>query len=282
LDENPTILLQLTRVLFQTGDTEGALLTAKEAVNCAAREGDLLSEARAEEMLFRLYRQTGNEEQAHAALERSLRRILVLKAMDLPSVSESSIERHLAGLLEYYGLEREVHKSYRRALAASRSNLVEVEITLTDMARAGLTLGNTSLTREAVESALDQGLPAENGIYIALWHQLTLKKGNHRTDGLSEQILSQAGDARGWLKTLRDFGLGTVSASELEKNASGIPEKTEADFYRSFGEGSTKKGKKALERVAKSPAVDLVEVKIAADLSAQPQSYSLPEDISLP
>jgi hypothetical protein len=106
---------------------------------------------------------------------------------------------------------------------------------------------------------------------------------------MSRQIFEQAGRARGWLGTLRKFGLGELSAQQLESAASGVVDKTEAQFYAALSLTQPKEGdwKKRLSEVAQSPAIDLVEVRLAADLlarSEQPTTFAqpLPQDIELP
>lgn len=279
LHPEPATQLRLSRLFEQAGKLPQAVRHADLAVDLAQESGDLLSEARAEEMLFRLFRLQGDAGRAQAALERSLRRTLVLRDMGLPTVSEASVERHLASLMEYYGDARQAQSAYRRALIASAMSPAELEITLTDMARAGLTLGSVHMTREAVKNAIDKGLPAENSIYIALWHQLNLGLTKKKHDGLTHQVFSEATDATGWLRTLRDFGLGEIDAAALQQLASGIPEKAEAEFYAALTR--TPMDKKALLGVAQSSAVDLVEVKIAADLTSK-HDYPFPSDITLP
>lgn len=280
-NENSETLLRLTRLLEQKGEAARAQSMAKRAVEIAQEEGDLLSEARAEEVLFRLHRKQGNAQPAEQALQRSLHRILVLQGMELPSVSKASIERHLAGVLQYFGATSEMTKAYRRAVLESRRSAVELEITLTDMARAGMTLGNVRITQEALKEAIDQGLPAENTIYIALWHQLNLKRSRHPTDGLSHQVLLRASDATGWLEALRTYGLGTLPVQQLRGKAEGIAERTEADFYQALSLTDTSH-QQLLAEVAKSAAVDLVEVRVAADLLANGNHYQLPQDVRLP
>lgn len=280
LHAEPGTELRLSRLFEQAAKPKEALRHASRAVEIAQESGDLLNEARAEETLFRLFCAQDDTKRAAAALERALRRILVLRDMELPTVSEASVERQLGSILEYYGATHEVQSAYRRALVASRTSYAEIEITLTDMARAGLTLGDFKMTAEAVKSALDKGLPAENAVYIALWHQLALGRNKKPNDGLSHQVFSQALDATGWLHTLKGFGLGEVKASDLTKHARRIPEKTEARFYQAMSSGHAV-DRKTLLSVADSPAVDLIEVRIASDLTI-PDDFALPSDIVLP
>lgn len=283
LEPHADTLLRLARLQSQAGDEVSSQKSLLLAVEASQKTGDLLAEARSEEALFRSYRVLGRKEEAEAALIRSLKRTLVLRQMDLPTSSPASVERQLARTLEYFGEAHEVRAAYARALSASRDDAAELEMTLTDMARAALTWGDLRLARTATQSALELGLPKENAIYIALWQKLLEAQTKTAPDGLSRQVFSGASETQGWLRVLRDYGLGNRPASELKAQADTIPENAEAEFYSTFvGEGPSKS---TLEHLAESPAVDLIEVRIAQDLLANqltPLNLKLPTDIELP
>jgi tetratricopeptide (TPR) repeat protein len=279
LEENPGVYLRLAQLQRQQGKRDKALKSLKKSIELSQKAGDLLLESRAEETLFRIHRFAGEYPAAEAALGRALSRVLVLRDMEVPLRETAQVERQLAGLLEYYGRKQEVRRAYERALVASRNDLMELEVTLTDMARAALTLGDVRLARLATQSALDFGLPAENSIYIALWQQILEGRSGVARDGLSREVLTRASGASGWLGELRKFALGEIPPSELSSLASGIPERAEADFYALL---SDKKKDRSLKEVAESSAVDLIEVRIAEDLVASSHAFPLPEGVSLP
>jgi tetratricopeptide (TPR) repeat protein len=279
MEQNAGVTLRLAQLQFQQKETKAALVSVKKAVDLAQKTGDLLLEAEAEEVQFRFLRATGKLPEAGEALGRALSRTLVLLNMEVSLRSAAPVERQLASILGYYGRETEVRSAYDRALEASGSDLLELEVTLTDMARAALTLGDVRLGRRATQSALDMGLPAENSIYIALWQQLLETRSAATRDGISREVLSRADKARGWLGTLRKFGLGEIPKERLSDLAVGIPESAEADFYVAL---SGEEAKVALKEVAASPALDLIEVRIAQDLIAETPVFELPEDVVLP
>lgn len=275
---HPESLLRLAQLQAQQGKPKDARKSIQTAIERAQASGNLLLESRAEEALFRWHRDAGEESAAGEALGRALSRILVLRQMEVSTAETAPVERQLARLLEYYGRTREMNDAYLRALEASRNNPMELEITLTDMSRAALTTSDLGLGRRATQSALDFGLPPENSIYIALWQQLLEKKAGALSDGMSQEVLTRAGKAEGWLNTLRKFGLGEVKASDLKAAARGIPEEVEADFYLALSESKAD----LLSGVAQSPAVDLIEVRIAQDLLAKKKQYTLPDHVKLP
>lgn len=279
MEQSAGVYLRLAQLQFQQKETKAALSSVKRAVDLAQNSGDLLLESEAEEVQFRFLRSMGELADAEQALERALSRVLVLRNMDVSLQRAAPVERQLASILGYYGRETDVRSAYDRALEASGSDLLELEVTLTDMARAALTLGDVRLARLATQSAIDFGLPAENLIYIALWQQLLESRSSTTRDGLSREVLSRAEKARGWLGTLRKFGLGEIPQEQLSAAASGIPERAEADFYQAL---SGPQGDSALNEIAASPAVDLIEVRIAQDLVAEAPVFELPEDVVLP
>jgi hypothetical protein len=280
--QSPETLLRLAQLQAQQGQLPKATRTILTAVDLAQKSGDLLMEARAEEALFRAHRAAGDRNRASAALDRALARTLVLRQMEVSTVETATLERQLARLLEYYGRTREMRQAYQRALDASRSSALEIEITLTDMARAALTTGDLNLGRRATQSALDFGLPPENSIYIALWQQILEQRTGANADGLSREVLTRAGKARGWLDSLRKFGLGEIAAADLDALARSIPEKAEAQFYRALSLPHAKLSRDKLAPIAESGALDLIEVRIAQDLILAEQPFELPQEVRLP
>ncbi len=279
---SPEELLRLAQLQEQRELGKEARRSIRAAIDLAQTSGNLLVEARAEEALFRNLRAAGQPQQAEEALGRALSRTLVLRKMEVSTVETATVERQLAGLLEHYGKTTEMRQAYFRALDASRSSALELEITLTDMSRAALTTGDLNLGRRATQSALDFGLPPENSIYIALWQQILERRAGANEDGVSREVLMRAGKARGWLDTLRRFGLGELEAKDLDEIAKSIPEKTEAQFYSALLTGKGQPKKDRLVPVAESSAVDLVEVRIAQDLIFDEKTYALPADVELP
>lgn len=275
-------LLRLSQLQVQKEQIAKAEGSIRKAVDLAQKSGNLLLEARAEEALFRALRKAGDHKKAEEALGRALSRTLVLRKMEVSTVETATVERQLARLLEYYGKTREMRQAYFRALDASRSSALELEITLTDMSRAALTTGDLSLARRATQSALDFGLPPENSIYIALWQQLLEKRLGSSADGVSQEVLMRAGKASGWLDTLRRFGLGEIEAGALNEAAEGIPEKVEANFYATLSQQKSTFKKSRLLPIAESAAVDLIEVRIAQDLVQDSHVYSPPAGVSIP
>lgn len=279
---SPETLLRLAAVQRQKGDSKNALSTATRAVTLAGRAGNLLLEAQAEELLFELERDAGQQVEAGATLGRALEKTLTARTTGLSTVSEAAIERHLARLLEHYGDVRGARRAFTRALAASRKSPIEIELTLTDMARSALTSGDVTLARLATQSTVEVGMLPEDSVYIALWQKLTEERTKTTPDGSANQVITSANKASGWIAVLKQFSLGQLDAKKLAAAARTPVERTEALFYEALATRDAAESKKALSEVATSPALDLVEVRMARDLSAPRARYPLPEGVALP
>lgn len=280
--------LRLGRIEQQRGERALALNYFEQAIKSAQQAGNLLLEAQAEQSLFFLLRGS-DDQKAQDALNRALARALVLRKMAPTTVPAAEVERQLADILQYYDASAVLHQTYQRAIEQSRQNPAELEMTLTEMARTALTIGDLSLGKLATTEAIKLGLPAENTIYIALWYQLLQRRAGQAEDGLSRQIFEQAAHARGWLNSLRKFGLGELSEAEFLKQAHSSVEKTEAEFYallyRQPRPSNTWPNE--LTAFAKSPALDLVEVRMAADFLSEDTAKAcwalpVPHQLELP
>lgn len=272
-EPHPTTLQKLASLYAQAGAQEKALTTLRLSVEVSQKAGNLLEESRSEEAIYRLLRDTPRRQEGIQSLHRSLKRITVLRNMGLPSGQTAAVERHYARVLEYFGKSRDVRAAYLRALDSSRGSALELEITLTDMARAAFTHDDLPLSRTATAKALSLGLPEENSIYIALWQSLLETKLKAAPDGLAHQIFADAHGAQGWLKVLRMWRLGRLKTGDLDKEANSIPDQTEAAFYQALSNNASTE---ALKKIATSTAMDLIEVRIAQDLLSVAQNAAPP------
>ncbi len=278
----PATWIRLAEVQHQVSGAEQALATLDQASQIARSQGDVLAEAHIAELRFVLLRTRQASDQAARALEIALKRTLTARAMALPQTPDASVERLLARILEHYGERRATHRAYARALSASGKNLSELTYTLTDMARSALATGDVRMARKATQRALDLNIKSEDLIYIALWHALVEQRQGGKQDQLPSVALSMATDASGWPALLRRFGLGQIDAASLLRSAEGKIQETEALFYSALTSQEPQRRKEELEKVAKSPAIDLVEVQLARDLLAPEKEWPLPQDVNIP
>jgi hypothetical protein len=139
-----------------------------------------------------------------------------------------------------------------------------------------------------VERAVESSLPPEDIVYVALWLKLLEQELAVPSDGSVENAFAAMDDATGWSATLRAWGRGKLGDADLFKEAHGQAQKTEALFYTAMarrvrGDASAEA---ELEKVARSEAVNLVEIGIARDLLAlragAESGLKLPKGVALP
>jgi len=277
--------LRLAEVARQQGDLTLARQALGQVLERSQKSGDVLLEARAAELSYEVELQQKDVARAEAALETALRRTLTAHEMKLAEIPESATYRQLGRILERYGLVRETRASFERALESSRASAEELAMTLTDMARSALTSGDLRLARRATEAAQQFSLPSEDLVYIALWQTLLEKRLAEQHDPLPGRLLTEATDVEGWPATLRQFALGQLDAAALGQAARTTAERAEAAFYQALALQAGAPQTAELEKVARGPAIDLVEVRIAQDLVAAAAGRpkpALPAGLTLP
>ncbi len=105
--------------------------------------------------------------------------------------------------------------------------------------------------------------------------------------------LSQIGDGNRWVTDLRQWALGALSDEALQERATSLSEKVEAQFYtaikrqfQSQSGAATPLVAPEIQAIAQSSAIELIEVRIARDLSSQGpatgQFPALPAGVVLP
>ena len=277
--------LRLAEVARQQRKLDLAREALAEVSARSQKSGDVLLEARAAELSYDLEAEQAEEARAQVALDVALRRTLTARDMKLAEIPEAATYRLLARILERYGLLRETRATFEQALLASRSSAEELSITLTEMARSALTSGDLRLARRATEGAQQFGLPSDDMVYIALWQTLLETRLEEKHDPLPGQLLAEASDVDGWVAVLRQFALGQLQASALPSLARSMPQQAEAGFYQALSVADPGEQKQLLEKVARGPAIDLVEVRMAQDLLTQSsgrKSPAFPADVELP
>jgi len=269
-------------------DQRAALLTLGQAVELAKASNDPLAETDALNMKFEVYRDHGDAEHAAQTLDAALSRAVDAQRTARsggPALARS--ERLLARILEHYDDPLAARRATERAYEASSSDPNQLTATVLDAARRALTHADLRASRRAAQRAVAANLASEDLVYVALWLQLVEKKLNVPSDGTVEEAYAGVDENSGWPARLRAWARGKISDQELASAARTASEKTEATFYaamRTLQTGAD--SSKDLERVAQSPAIDLVEVTIARDLLAMRNKpaadYKLPAGVKLP
>lgn len=280
--------LLLVAIDRQRGKLVDAIAWADKAVEAARAAADLLTEADAQLTRFELFREKRDATEASRALEAALTRVLTAQKQSRGGALQARAERLLARVLEYYGEQRAVRRATERAFEAAGSDPRLLSATVMDAARRGLLLSDLTVARSAVERAVSAGMSGEDLVYPALWLQLLERKLRVPSSGAVEDAYSAIDDASGWPSRLRAWGTGRLNDAELLAAAKDRSQRTEAIFYASMARHaqSPEDAKAGLEQVAKSEAIDLVEVSIARDVLASydtpKKDYKIPANVVVP
>ncbi|MET0791388.1 MAG: hypothetical protein ABW061_07690 [Polyangiaceae bacterium] len=269
-------------------DKGAALTTLGRAVELAKAANDPLAETDALNMKFEVYRDHGDAGDAAKTLDAALARAVDAQRSARsggPTLARS--ERLLARILEHYDDPPATRRATERAYEASSSDPTQLTATVLDSARRALTHADLGAARRAAQRAVAAGLSSDDLVYVALWLQLVEKKLNVPSDGTVEEAYAGVDENSGWPARLRAWARGRLSDQDLASAARTPSEKTEATFYSAMLKLQTgADSSKDLERVAQSPAIDLVEVTIARDLLAlrgkTTLDYKLPPNVKLP
>jgi hypothetical protein len=274
--------------LRQKDDKQGALGLLERARQLAERTNNALEEAESWRATFEVLRDSGDREGMNRALEAALSRALDATKQSRPGAAQARAERVLAHVLEHFGERAATRRATQRAYDASAADPGQLSATVTDAARRALTSRDLQGARAAVAQAVEAGLPAEDLVYVALWLELLELELSVPSDGSVESAFSAMDDATGWSGKLRAWGRGKLGDSELLSGARSAAQRTEATFYAAMARRvrGDLSAYAELEKVTRSPAVNLVEVGIARDLLAQRAGagagLKVPPNIALP
>jgi hypothetical protein len=192
----------------------------------------------------------------------------------------------LADVLERYGDRLGANRAVDRARDAARNDHAQLSATLLDAARRALVLQDVEAGRRALRHALDQDLDDEDLLYAALWVKLLQARAAVPSDGSVEEALIRVDSEAAWIEALRDWARGSVSNAQLLARATSPVQRTEAEFYAALGGALAEPAQLAqLASVAKSPAIELVEVRIAQELVLAQKNLPrpvLPQGIEIP
>jgi hypothetical protein len=226
--------------------------------------------------MFEVHRDRGTSSGGEAALANGLRRALKARTEARNPSERARAERLLARALEHYGDVEGARRATQRALEAARSDADELAATLLDAARRALVLGDLRLARLAAREGIEEKLPADDLVYVALWLQLLERRLDETSDGTALEAFT-AMDGEGWIATLGAWGRGDLGDTALVAAAKTTPQRTEAQFYTVMRAHDAAHATNELRAVANSQAIELVEVAIARDLVAAAAARPAPQ-----
>lgn len=270
----------------QRGNATAALRSLTTATKMATELSDPSSVADARLAMFEVYRDVGDAAEAGRSLETALRRALDARQLAHTGAEQASAERVLARILEEYGSLDGSRRATLRAYDAAKSDARQLTATVLEAARRGLTRGDLWSARDAARRAVGASLPSEDIVYVALWLRLLERHLGVPSDGTVEEALANIDEDDGWPAKLRSWVLGRLTDEQLFNTARGRVEQTEATFYAAMAAYAVNDSRafERLERIAKSEAIQLVEVAIARDVVMDKKrlSVKLPSDVEIP
>ena len=269
----------------QRGDDAAALQAFEAVAKLATESSDPGSVADARMTMFEIYEDLGSSQEAARSLETALHRALDAQKLAHTAPEQASAERILARVLERYGNVEGARRATARAYEASRGDLRQMTATVLEAARRGLIRGDLAATRDAARHAIDANLAPDDLVYVALWLRLLEHRLNVSSDGTVEEAFAKIDEEDGWAARLRSWGSGRLTDDQLLSAARSRVEQTEANFYVAMAAYAMNDARAAerLERVAKSEAIELVEVGIARDLSEKKRlDLKLPSGVDVP
>jgi tetratricopeptide (TPR) repeat protein len=276
----PQTFFRLADLQAHRGKWTEAAASLGRAIAIAEKAGDVTSEAIGYEHLFLGDREREDWVNAEKHLGLALARALTARGVDLRGSARPGIERLVARIFEHYGEEQAVLRAFERALELSQGNPEEMTITVTDLARSALTLTSSKMSSLAAAQLDSDSIDRDQKIYVALWHKLTLQARAEKPDGLASGILLTTSPNSAWAGEIRKYAVNAQSVDELSARASTTAERSEAAFYSAFQ--SPTPSLDQLKKVARSDALDLVEVRIAKDRAAPRHAFKLPAGTVLP
>ncbi len=287
-EATPQSLRLLAAIDRQRGELGAALQALTEMLSLVRAEGDATSEAATQVMIYDLLRQMARDDQAASALQAALERVLAARKAARNSTEAASAERVLADVLERYGDKRGANRAVARAEDAARHDIRQLTATLLDAARRALMLSDLEAGRRIMRDALDSDLDEQDLVYTALWVKLLHEKVGAASDGSYEEALARIDAPGTWAGQLRDWARGHATGEQLLARATTPVQQIEAKFYIALSAHLRQPGPATLaelQAVATSPAIELVEVRIARDFVAAAEGKpkpSLPAGVTIP
>ncbi len=260
----------LSAIELHDNNIEGALRSAHSMEALASAAQDFVGVARAllveQDILVRASRHGGGD-----ALERA--RVAVDRAREeAHSGAELAFaEATLAEIFERRGLIQEAEAATDRAVEAARNSSGPLAAALQDAARRALTWGDLPAARGVLRRAIDLALDPETLLYITVWTALCEERQHATSDGSVAEGLMAIRPPNAWTGALRDWLRGRKTSEQLRADARSFVQRVEADFYialREHFQTPTPATHERLQEIAQSDAIELVEVRMARELTA--------------
>lgn len=269
----------------QRRDFKAALASLDRVIEISKGTGDAAVQAETHLARFEVLREMGDNVRAEESLESALMLGLSARTAAQSGQDLAGAERVLGRVLEHYDAKDAVRRASKRAYEASRNDVRQMTETVLDTSRRALTSGDLRAARDSVRHAVSADLADEDTVYAALWLKLLEQRLKVVSDGTADEALASIDSTNGWVAKLAAWGRGKMSAQDLLGQAGTRIERVEATFYTAMSGPPDERSIEKLREVARSEAIQLVEVTIARDLLATQQKLpkpKLPANVQLP
>jgi hypothetical protein len=287
LDPSVDAFTMLAAIERQGGRADAALGQLGRALASPEAKQSPLAAAETHLNVFEIQKDLGATDKANAALASALGLTLEARKRAANPIVKGRTERLLARILFRFSDAAGAARATERAFVAAGQDKRELAATVLDAAQRAFLKKDVTAARAAVNRGLAGELPDDDLVYAALWLLFTEKDAKARSDGTASKALASIKDDGRWSSRLSLWGLGRMKDADLVAAARTVGQKTEASFYTALsrkvaGDGAADK---ALAEVAKSPAIDLIEVQLARDLVAGGARFAsgpLPAGVAIP
>jgi tetratricopeptide (TPR) repeat protein len=280
-------LVTLAAIERQAGKNDAALAQLSRALSTPEARQNPLSAGEAHLNVFEIEKDLGASDKAKAALASALGATLDARKRASNPVVKGHSERLLARVLFRFADTAGAARATERAFVAAGQDKHELAATVLEAAQRAFLKKDVSAARTAVGRGLSAEMPDDDLVYAALWLLFTEKDAKARTDGTATRALASIRDDGRWPSRLALWGLGRMKDGELIAAARTTGQKTEAMFYTALAKkiAGEHAADGALAEVAKSSAIDLVEVQLARELLSGPSRFSngpIPAGVTIP
>ncbi|HMI84115.1 MAG TPA: hypothetical protein VK550_08465 [Polyangiaceae bacterium] len=236
---------------------------------------------------FEVLKDLKASDKANVALASALTSSLEARRSAKDTVAKVHAERLLARVLFRFSDTAGATRATERAFVYAGQDKRELAATVLEAAQRAFLKKDVAAARTAVTRGLGGELADDDIVYAALWLLFTEKEAKTRSDGTAARALASIKDDGRWPGRLSSWALGKLKDGDLLSAARTMGQKTEASFYTSLSRkvAGDAAADKTLAEVAKSTAIDLVEVRLARDLLAGPSRFAdapMPAGVSIP
>ncbi|MET0591516.1 MAG: hypothetical protein ABW133_02380 [Polyangiaceae bacterium] len=279
--------LSLAAIERQAARPQAALEQLNKALATSEAKQHPRSAGEAQLSTFEVLKDLGQSDKANAALSSALTSSLEARRRAKDAVAKVHAERLLARVLFRFSDTAGATRATERAFVYAGQDKREIAATVLEAAQRAFLKKDINSARTAVGRGTSGELADDDIVYAALWLLFTEKETKTRSDGTATRALQSIKDDGRWAGRLAAWGLGKLKDADLTAAARTMGQKTEASFYISLGRkiAGDAAADKTLAEVANSPAIDLVEVRLAKDLLAGQSRFAntpTPAGVSIP